>query len=135
MANELKIGPNADVFKPVTQVLYDSVGSTAYVAAPTWTEILSVAVTPGELSDIVAQAHAVVVATVLDEVQLKLQIDGTDDQIMTVTGAAGAKTALSLATQKSNVAAAATTIKLFAMGTAQAGVALLSIVTATVKKA
>ena len=135
MADTQKIGPNADVFKPVTQVLQAEAAAVGYVT-PGYTEILSLAVTPGEVSDVFAHADVTLsplVAT--DDVLLKLQIATTDGTVVAVTAVLAAKTSVSLAAVKANVAAAATTVKLLVAGTAQAGNVLVAFITATVKKA
>jgi hypothetical protein len=135
MADTQKIGPNADAFKPVTQTIETEAAAVGYVAA-NWTEILSAAVTPGEVSDVFAQADVTLsplVAT--DDVDLKLQINGTDGTTQIVTAVLTVKTAVSLMAKKANVAAGATTVKLFARGTGQAGNILVAFVTTTVKKA
>jgi len=136
MADTQKIGPNADAFKPVTQTIETEAAGVGYAAGAGWTQILSAAVTPGEVSDVFAQADVTLsplVAT--DDVDLKLQINGTDGTTQTVTAVLTVKTAVSLMAKKANVVAGATTVKLYARGTGQAGNVLVAFVTTTVKKA
>ena len=133
MADEQKIGPNGDAFKPVTQVL-EAEGSKAYAVGPIYTEILSMAVTPGEVSDIFVQADVTIQPTAADVVDLVLAIDGTAGTPIAVTGSLNTKTAASLSAKKAPVAAGATTVKLLARGTGQTGDVLKAFVLVTVKK-
>jgi len=134
MADEQKIGPNGDAFKPVTQVL-EAEGALAYAVGPIYTEILSMAVTPGETSSIFVQADVTIQPAAADVVDLVLVIDGTGGTAIAVTGALNTKTAASLSAAKAAVAAGATTVKLIARGTGQIGNVLKAFVMATVKKA
>jgi len=130
----VKIGPNASEFKPVTQVL-EAEGALAYAVGPIYTEILSMAVTPGETSSVFAQADVTIQPTAADVVDLVLAIDGTAGTPIAVTGLLNTKTAASMSAVKAAVAAGATTVKLLARGTGQTGNVLKAFVMVTVKKA